>query len=215
MIKIQRSIEPPGIRLQTAGLQEDGYSDIALDLSIADVESAGRELLQILADYQRDQGIAIKAGETVRHGYWVLLMTAGAGGILDVWELAADGSIYVRGAALALKYWIEQRAICEQSKVSFSPPSATQTAAISDGVMQGGLLVEGVRYPAPTQASGWFLTTERYTGDIKEMSVEHLYHVTAARPDLAKYLALPAGYRFEFGDGLGEVYPDDAQLVTS
>jgi hypothetical protein len=30
---------------------------------------------------------------------------------------------------------------------------------------------------------------------------EHLYHVTAARPDLAEYVALPYGFRFDLSQG--------------
>jgi len=45
--------------------------------------------------------------------------------------------------------------------------------------------------------SGWWITTKLYDGDVKSLKHEHTYHVTAARPDLAKYLALPDGFRFD------------------
>ena len=49
--------------------------------------------------------------------------------------------------------------------------------------------------------SGWLIVTEQYDGDIKSLRNEHTYHVTAARPDLAKFLALPCGFRFDQTSG--------------
>ena len=45
--------------------------------------------------------------------------------------------------------------------------------------------------------SGWWLITEKYDGNIESLKHEHTYHVTAARPDLASFLALPYGFRFD------------------
>jgi len=62
------------------------------------------------------------------------------------------------------------------------------------------------RYDAPAHMSGWYLTTEDYNGDIETMKVEHLYHVTASRPETARYIALPPGSWFtlwEDGDDVG------------
>jgi hypothetical protein len=67
-------------------------------------------------------------------------------------------------------------------------------------VLQGDV-VQGVRYPSPEHMSGWWITTDRYDGDIRSLTQEHLYHLTAARPDLARYLALPFGFRFDQASG--------------
>ncbi len=67
---------------------------------------------------------------------------------------------------------------------------------VSDGVMEGDA-VQGIRYPSPPHMSGWWITTDRYNGQIESLRNEHLYHVTAVRPDLARYVALPFGYRFD------------------
>ena len=72
-----------------------------------------------------------------------------------------------------------------------------------------GQPTEGVRYPSPEHMSGWWLTTDLYDGDVRSLRVEHLYHVTAARPDLLPFLALPFGYRFALG-GQQRIWFDDA-----
>jgi len=59
--------------------------------------------------------------------------------------------------------------------------------------------------------SGWWITTDLYNGDIKTLRREHTYHVTAARPDLAKYLALPEGFRFNLSVA-EEVWLDEKVL---
>jgi hypothetical protein len=54
-----------------------------------------------------------------------------------------------------------------------------------------------MRYPWPADRSGWFLVTDEYKGDMKTVTHHHTYHVTSARPDLARYLALPPGFGFD------------------
>jgi hypothetical protein len=169
-------------------------------------------MLEILARYQIDNGVRIKATEKVRHGYWALEMHAGDDRALEIWESTADGSAFVPGADLTLRYWVDQHCVCEAAGADFAPPLPDQKVAISVGVMEGQRPLNGVRYFEPPHMSGWFLTTDRYSGDVKDLRVEHLYHVTAARPELAKYIALPPGYRF-FLDGAKEsVTLDEAVL---
>ena len=59
--------------------------------------------------------------------------------------------------------------------------------------------------------SGWWITTDLYNGDIQTLRREHTYHVTAGRPDLAKYLALPEGFRFNLSVA-EEVWLDEKVL---
>lgn len=93
-------------------------------------------------------------------------------------------------------YELEQRAFCRAAGFSFSPPTATQMITVSPGVFEREMPLEGIRYPAPPHMSGWYFTTPRYDGNFASMRVEHAYHLTALRPDLAKLLALPAGSWF-------------------
>jgi hypothetical protein len=63
-------------------------------------------------------------------------------------------------------------------------------------VLQGEA-VQGVRYPSHEHMSGWWITTDRYAGNIGLLTQEHLYYLTAARPDIARHVALPFGFRFD------------------
>ena len=57
--------------------------------------------------------------------------------------------------------------------------------------------------------TGWYLTSNSYNGDINTLIVEPIYYLLKERPELAKMLALPSGYRF-YLDQLGEdIWLDD------
>jgi hypothetical protein len=62
--------------------------------------------------------------------------------------------------------------------------------------------------------SGWWITTDRYDGNVTSLKQEHLYHVTARRPDLAPYIALPYGFRFDFA-AREDVWFDEGVLANA
>ena len=118
----------------------------------------------------------------------------------ELWEYNAAATGFVPGATLTLKYWKEQHETCERHGAEFSLPQPNQLIVISNGVLQGDA-VQGLRYPSPEHMSGWWITTDRYDGGIESLTLEHLYHLTAARPDLARNVALPFGFRFGQANG--------------
>jgi len=79
-------------------------------------------------------------------------------------------------------------------------PKPDQLVVISEGVYEGDV-VEGVRYPSPEHMSGWWLTTNRYDGDIKSLKSVHFHHVAECRPDLFDFFGLLFGHCFFSGDG--------------
>jgi hypothetical protein len=97
---------------------------------------------------------------------------------------------------LRLDIGLPQSNTCRRFRAEFEPPKPDQKVAISVGVLDGDIPVWGVRYVAPPHMSGWYLTTERFSGNVADLTVEHLYHVTARRADLVPFLALPTGFRF-------------------
>jgi hypothetical protein len=143
-----------------------------------------------------DSGATIRGGETLSYGYWLTLFKEQGRDWLDVWEYNPGATDSVRGATLTLRYWRDQHDVCARFGCEFVPPRPDKLVVLSAGVMEGEP-VQGVRYPSPEHMSGWWVTTNRYDGDVGSLRREHLYHLTAARPDLAQYLALPHGFRFD------------------
>lgn len=173
------------------------------------VEAAG-EILCFLGEYAVTSRKRIGAGETVACGYWLLRFEA-RDGALEASELQADGSGFQPGISLAARYWREQHAVCARYEAAFEPPLGDRMVVVSAGVLEGDP-VQGVRYPSPGHMSGWWISTDRYDGDVKSLRTVHLYHLTAARPELARYLALPDGFRFSTEGAAEDVWFDPEAL---
>jgi hypothetical protein len=183
--------------VRTKGLRSSGYSEISVDVDAGLIEESER-FLKYVADYVLVSGKQLMSGETMAYGYWLLKFQGlEQGDQLETWEYRADASDFIKGADLTLSYWRDQHFVCNRYGAAFSPPRPDKLTVISSGVIEG-LPAQGIRYPSPDHMSGWWITTDLYDGDIKSLRHEHTYHVTAARPDLAKYLALPYGFRFNF-----------------
>jgi hypothetical protein len=183
-----------------------------MELGVAVDESSllaeAKEFMRFLARYAARPGVRILPGQTLLYGFSVTRFHDAGEGRLDLWESDFDPERFVPGVTRTLATWRDQHRACGEAGAEFAPPRPDALAAVSDGVLEGDP-VEGVRYPSSAPMSGWFLTTERYTGDVATMRCEHLYHVARARPDLVAYLALPGGFRFFAGPD-GGVWFDPA-----
>lgn len=121
-------------------------------------------------------------------------------------EWRADGDTYVGreldGAVLmptiqrAAAEFGAQEWVCETYGAEFDPISDDLLVAVSDRVMRRGTGVEGTRYEMSGANSGWILIDEDFRGGVKDLRMEHAAHVIDVRPGLARYFALPPGWRF-------------------
>lgn len=174
-----------------------GHPEVSVSV-VRDLIEEAERFLRFVSDYVLDSGRRIESGETMAYGYWLVKFEGAEGNRnLETWEYAPDASAFVKGADLTLGYWRDQHFVCDQYEAAFSPPRPDKLTVVSEGVLEG-LAVQGVRYPSPDHLSGWWITTDLYDGNINGLRQEHTYHISAARPDLAKYLALPYGFRFNF-----------------
>lgn len=182
--------------LKTAGLAHRRQAELRLKLIGEETERRGEALLRYVADYVAGGGKPIRSSETMLYGYWLIKFVGDESSFLDIWEYDATATQFREGAELALKYWREQHDVCARASANFAPPRPDQLVVVSDGVLEGDA-IKAVRYPSPEHMSGWWMVTDRYNGDVNSMRQEHMYHLTARRPDLAPYIALPFGYRFD------------------
>lgn len=207
---VKEQHEDKRITVRTVGLKSMEHAEISVAVDAGLLEEAER-FLKYASDYLLSSGKRIKSGETMAYGYWLVKFQGVASGdYLETWEYSADASTFVKGGDLTLSYWRDQHFVCGQHKAAFTPPRPDKLTVISAGVLEG-LPVQGVRYPSPDHMAGWWITTDLYDGNIESLRHEHTYHVTAARPDLAKYLALPDGFRFNFS-AAEEVWFDEKVL---
>jgi hypothetical protein len=183
------------VSIKTLGLNSVGQSEIRVEVLDPELMGEAEEFLNYVSHYVTTSRKRISPGETMAYGYWLVKFQGAGHNVLETWEYKADASDFVKGANLTLRYWRDQHVICKLHGTEFKPPRPDKLTVISDGVLEGAP-VEGVRYPSPDHMSGWWITTDQYNGDIKTLKHQHTYHVTAARPELIKYLALPDGFRF-------------------
>lgn len=188
-----------GLKVQTMGLLRSGQEELQAEVNSSLLLPECEEFLRYVALYLIDQRTRISSEETLMYGYWITKFQSTRRNYLEAWEYNPTATKYVPGVSLTLTYWRDQHKVCGHHQAEFVPPRPDKLAVISSGVLEGDC-VEGVRYPSPEHMSGWWFITDRYDGDIKSLKTEHLYHITAARPDLAKYIALPYGYRFSMQD---------------
>ncbi len=208
LVKIRQSDHKFTVR--TEGLRGAGQREISVEIDAGLLGESERFLMHV-ADYLLGSRKLVNSGETMAYGYWLVkFQEAEQGEGLETWEYRADASVFVKGGDLTLGYWRDQHYVCDQHKAPFTPPRPDKLTVLSAGVMQG-LPVQGIRYPSPDHMSGWWITTDLYDGNINSLRHEHTYHLTAARPDLAKYLALPEGFRFNFSVA-EEVWLDEKVL---
>lgn len=182
------------LTMTVRGLHCGSVCQISATISDKTLIDECRKFLLLVGDYIGD-GKLIKPGETLGYGYWMTKAMAKDDDELHFWEYEADGEKFVPGVTLTLRYWRDQHLACEEGKSLFSPPRGDQLVVISEGVFDDEP-VQGVRYPSPEHMSGWWITTDWYNGDVATLKTVHAYHLTAQRPDLARYLALSYGFRF-------------------
>lgn len=190
-----------GLEMATVGLRLMDGREICAAIDDVNLSNECRAFVQFAAEYI-ESGHPIKPGEMLGYGYWITKAVADDKGRLCFWEYTPDAVEYVPGVSNAVRYWRDQHRVCERASSLFCPPNAGQMVVISDGVIEGDA-VQGVRYPSPSHMSGWWITTDRYDGNVSSLRTVHAYHLTAARPDLAAFLGLATGYRF---------YSDNAEV---
>ena len=197
------------VEAQGADVFSVGLGDVDVELRVPDLSwvQDGEALVRTVVDYFDGAASSPVAGATFGYGYWLVRFDEAASGRLSISEYAPDASGFVPGAEHALRYWRDQHEVCDHFGAVFSPPQADQMVALSDGVFKGEA-VQGVRYGAPEHMTGWYLTTAGFSGDVSSLKVEHIYHLTARRPDLARYVALPPGHRFDTTGGVDDVWFD-------
>jgi hypothetical protein len=182
--------------IKTVGLTSTiGHPEVRVEVRNPGLMEEAESFLRYVANQITMHEMQIRPGETMAYGYWLVKFEEGEAETLETWEHDAEGMEFVKGVDQALIYWRDQHWVCSLYSAEFKAPRAKQLTVVSEGVLDG-LPLKAVRYPSPDHMSGWWLVTELYDGNIKSLKNEHTFHVTAARPELAKFLALPNGFRF-------------------
>jgi hypothetical protein len=194
------AFETSNLFVQSCGIRAQGSPEIRVTVAEHSLLPECKRFLRFVADYLEQSGRRINPGQTMNYGYWFVKFQPVREDLLEVWEYNAEATDFVKGGSLALRYWRDQQNICRQHGAVFSPPRADKLTAVAPGVLEG-VAVEAVRYPMGEHMSGWFLLSENWDKNVNSLTNHHTYHVTATRPDLARFLALPTGFRVDLRNG--------------
>lgn len=189
-----------GLVARTHGLTSHGLPELEVSVKDASLLPDAQRFLSNMGEALQQGTIHLHPGETVQCGYWIVKFDAKSPGLLSATEPNAENTEFVPGADLALSYRRDQKRVCREQGASFEPPNPLSLIACSDGLREGRSPIGGTRYRHSGKMSGWFLSTDLYDGTNNTVKLHHAYHVTAARPELVNYLALPPGYRFDHGE---------------
>lgn len=186
-------IECTGLSVCTRGLLSREQPELRIRVDSIELVKDAEAFLRFVLNYLDETGRRIRASETLGYGYWTVKFQQVRPDLLEVWEYDAEATELRPGGSLALRYWKEQHMICNANGADFSPPNPEDLTAVSKGVMEGAP-VQATRYPLAEPMSGWIIVTDEYDGKVESLKTHHTYHITAKRPELAKYLALPPGF---------------------
>ncbi|WP_251962128.1 hypothetical protein [Pseudomonas sp. Marseille-Q5299] len=183
-----------GRTISTSGLLQVANFELCVTFDDLSLRPLADEFLNFVYEIVAS-GQCITSGGTLSYGSWITQVQLADNNILSFWEQKPNSTEYEPGITRTLKLWHAQHEVCRKLAATYTPPRFEQLVVVSAGVLEGEA-TEGVRYPSPDHMSGWWLSTDRYDGNLESLQTLHLQHVVNKRPDLVKYLALPFGYRF-------------------
>jgi hypothetical protein len=202
-----------GMLINSDGLRNKSPDQLEIQLEVEreDLVPSAEEFVFFVSNYIARSGRAVLTEETLAYGYWLIKFRE-QNGVLTVWEYNPPATHFIKGATLTLTYWRDQHKTCEHFNGQYTPFPADKLTVVDEGVLMGRP-IEAVRYSSPEHMSGWWITSDQYTGDSTTLRPEHTYHLTAARPEIARYLALPYGFRFTIHDKQSDAWLDEQVLL--
>jgi hypothetical protein len=192
-------IHRAGKAISTDGLAPAISFELMAEVQELDLQDAAVNLVTLLARYFVDSGRSLSPGETIDWGSSLLVTRKVGEKLVSLDEYEYDGETIRTGVTNAVSLWAGQSEVCREVGSAFLPCRFGEKIAVSPGLLESTGVVEGVRYPAKTPMSGWWLLTEDYDGrpdHFASMKPTHVFHVLQQRPDVGRYLGLSTGYAF-------------------
>ena len=107
----------------------------------------------------------------------------------------------------------EQQEICSRFGADYEPSNLDLMVGISENFCSGIWPLNGLRHPPQGQTCGWYLWAgEQGSEEAGFFRSWHLQHLIEARPEVAKYLGLAAGWRFLIAPDYEDVWFDSKLL---
>mgnify|MGYP006174128967 FL=1 len=108
---------------------------------------------------------------------------------------------------------LKEQTICEWKNVAPQKPESGSKLGIALSTL-GQLPINGLRYKPENGTNGWYIWCGTELSDADNFfSPLHIEHIGSYLPEVAGYLELPAGYRFQIdGHNFEDVWFDPELL---
>lgn len=111
-------------------------------------------------------------------------------------------------------YLLQQEQLCNRLGVAHVPTDPYQIIGMAADTAL--IPTHGLRHPVGQHTAGWYIWSGEYSPAEDFFKPTHAYHLLTSKPELIKYLGLPAGYRFLIDDqGYEDVWFDSLLLDVS
>jgi hypothetical protein len=109
---------------------------------------------------------------------------------------------------------LQQVQLCKRLGVEHVPTDPHQIIGLADD--STSVPTNGLRHPIEQNTAGWYIWSGTFSMADSFFKPLHAYHLLTIKPELIKYLGLPAGYRFLIDDkGYEDIWFDDSLLDVS
>lgn len=190
------------LEVKTQGLEQLGQRNLRAMVESTDLLEPAEILVRNLSSHFSEADIKLVDEATISYGFLTLKLVPKVDGSWDLWEYRispAHEEGWREGVTQTLQFWHGFHELCESLGAEWAPPHGAHYGFISDGVLEGRLPVEGVRFNSLAPDSGWVFTTDLYNGKVETLRKVHLYHLIQAQPGLGRVVGLPKGYYFRIG----------------
>jgi hypothetical protein len=93
------------------------------------------------------------------------------------------------------------------------PPEPGTKLGVSRSAMSGEWPIHGLRHPPEGDTNGWYVWAGEFSDDPAFFLPLHMEHVPDEVPAIARYMALPPGFRFLIAPDHEDVW-EDTSLLT-
>lgn len=101
----------------------------------------------------------------------------------------------------------EQIEICRKYGAEYEPLDLSLKLGVSDNFFSGVSPLNGLRHSQESGTCGWYLWAGEEMSEAEDFfKPMHVYHLVERCPDVVKYLALPAGWRFHVAGDYEDVW---------
>ncbi|PTT70311.1 MULTISPECIES: hypothetical protein [unclassified Chryseobacterium] len=180
------------------GLKPYLHKEIKIVKQDLSLENLGH-ILQYLVEFIQDEKPDIKSGDKVTCFTWNIMFQEVSSGFFEIFELIPEKLGFEPGLIRTLFVLNQQLLVCDQLKAEPDFPDINQIV-LADPLTKTGLPIHLFRWKREYPDSGWMVITDDFDEEANEFEEMALGQFMMSRPEIVKFMALPAGFKIIWKD---------------